>query len=125
MSDLFKPAGRLVLQGDYENALGLVNTMMRIGDILVLSGRAELVHTAIYTGKGMWWHKPGAQAAEFATEERVVKMYNDYTTRVEYRRFTNTRMTRRKKLTPVPFVPAKEKFIYKMYRLFLDFAGLK
>lgn len=59
---------------------------LREGDILVLYNNYEgLIHTAVYTEAGEFWHKVGGCRAEYAGLNRILSIYNDYT-RIEYRR---------------------------------------
>ena len=79
--------------------------VMQKGDILVLYGYDEdamfemdynedgdeivLIHTAIYLGRGIFWHKMGANKSEFATQEEVVQGYEADFEYSEVRRLKN------------------------------------
>ena len=54
-------------------------TRPKIGDIVVFR-RPDgfLEHTAVYIGKGKYWHKPGIQSACETTLRQMRKMYKEY-----------------------------------------------
>lgn len=83
-----------VLQHDMENFLEedtmLINeNELQRGDILALYNEyGGIEHTALYIGKGVFWHKIGNQKSEFASKNKVIMTY-DYCIdidKTEYRR---------------------------------------
>lgn len=56
----------------------VANKRRRIGDILVLRRVRDglLMHTAVYIGKGMYFHKMGSNNSSIMTYEQVTREYS-------------------------------------------------
>lgn len=72
------------VNGEYMTKWLNVNTIviplenMQRGDILVLwqtENKKILEHTAVYVGKGIFFHKRGSAISEFATMEHIKEIY--------------------------------------------------
>lgn len=61
------------------------NEDLQIGDILALYSEDYLIHTAVYLGKGLYFHKMGASNSEFTQLENILNTYPEYET-IEYYR---------------------------------------
>lgn len=48
------------------------------GDIFVLYSNGKIIHTAVYTGKNILFHKRGGSTSEFVSEDRVKCIYDEY-----------------------------------------------
>jgi cell wall-associated NlpC family hydrolase len=57
----------------------LVSDDHQVGDILVISDNRynQLIHTAVYLGDGIWFHKEGKFEASFHTKQTVIKKYTN------------------------------------------------
>lgn len=53
---------------------------LKFGDVLVMKRGSELIHTAVYLKRGMYWHKPGCNGSvgwEFASKKRIKDIYSE------------------------------------------------
>jgi cell wall-associated NlpC family hydrolase len=55
----------------------VVTGKVRLGDVLVISSalRGNLIHTAVYMGEGLWFHKQGKFEASSQSKSKVISIY--------------------------------------------------
>jgi len=63
----------------YKETIEIEEKDLKKGDILALYNETEgLIHTALYVGNDMWWHKVGGLHSEFTSKEKVIETYEHY-----------------------------------------------